>query len=68
MKSLIQISLCLVLSSCTISVTTIHTQGVASDVVDEDQKADADVSPDISLPAFVKSNIGGRETGSTNLT
>lgn len=60
MKALIQLLACLALSSCTISVTTIHTQGQASDVVDEDQKADAQVSPDISLPAFamVSRDIG----------
>lgn len=52
MKYLIQISALLALSSCTISITTVHTQGKASDVVDETQSADADVSPNVSLPAL----------------
>lgn len=38
------------LTSCTYSITMVHTEGTASDVVDEDQKADANVSPNVSLP------------------
>ena len=36
--------------SCTYSINMVHTQGQASDVVDENQSADPDISPDISLP------------------
>lgn len=39
-----------VLFSCTISVTTIHTQGSAQDVVDEEQQASPTVSPNIDVP------------------
>ncbi len=38
------------LSSCTFSVTTVHTQGEASDVVDENQAPD--VKPNIQIPAI----------------
>ena len=40
------------LSSCTYSINMVHTQGNADDVVDENQKADADVSPEIHIPAL----------------
>ncbi len=43
--------LCMLLSSCTISVNQIHTNGSATDVVDEDQKADADIEPQLNIPA-----------------
>ena len=49
MKLLSFAMLC-VLTACTLSMNQIHTQGSASDVVDENQDANADVSPDISLP------------------
>ena len=35
--------------SCTISLSNISTHGVASDVMDEDQQATADVKPVIDL-------------------
>jgi hypothetical protein len=38
----------LFIQGCTYSVNLIHTQGVASDVLEEDQGAEAD--PDIKLP------------------
>ena len=64
MKFLVIVVAALLLATaCTISVTTVHTQGVASDVVDEDQKADADVSPDISIPALGDYDCGGRDVG-----
>lgn len=40
----------LLFSSCTISINAVHTQGEASDVVDETQKTDADISPNLSFP------------------
>ena len=39
----------LIFSSCTISVTMVHTEGVASDVVDETQQPTNDVKPDIKV-------------------
>ena len=47
---LIYFAMLVSLTACSFSINQIHTQGIASDVVDEDQKADATVSPDISLP------------------
>ncbi len=44
------------LTGCTnISITCVHTEGQATDVVDSEQspKTDATVSPDISIPASV---------------
>lgn len=38
------------LLSCTYSINMIHTEGSATDVVDETQDASPTVSPDISLP------------------
>jgi hypothetical protein len=38
------------LTSCNISMNMVHTSGTASDVFDEDQTDDPDVSTDISLP------------------
>lgn len=39
------------LCACTYSINMVHTQGSASDVVDENQKADADVDANLSIPA-----------------
>ena len=39
------------LSACTYSITMVHTEGTATDVVDNNQKADGDVSPTVSIPA-----------------
>jgi hypothetical protein len=47
------ISLLAILSSCTYSVTIVHTQGTASDVVDEQQTPSTTVSPTLSVPASV---------------
>lgn len=43
---------CLVLNGCTYSINMVHTEGVASDVVDETQRADADVRPSLTIPAI----------------
>lgn len=37
------------LTSCTYSINMVHTQGSASDVVDEDQGASPTVSPDVKV-------------------
>jgi hypothetical protein len=42
-----------ILSSCTFSINMVHTQGEASDVVDENQSAEPDISPTISIPSEV---------------
>jgi len=47
---------------CTISVTTVNSHGTASDVVDENQKAEADISPTVSMPALTK-KPGSQDTG-----
>jgi len=39
------------LTGCTYSITMVHTEGSASDVVDETQRADPDVKTDLSIPA-----------------
>jgi hypothetical protein len=44
--------LALYLSSCTYSINMIHTQGQASDVVDETQAASPDVDANVSIPAL----------------
>ena len=38
------------LTGCTYSVNLIHSSGTATDMIDEDQRADPTVSPNISLP------------------
>lgn len=47
---LISILIALLLSSCTLSVNVVHTQGRASDVIDTEQSADPQVDADVSLP------------------
>lgn len=39
------------LCGCTMSVNQVHTEGTASDVVDEQQEASPDISPTLSIPA-----------------
>jgi len=41
------------LTSCTYSVNVVHSQGTASDLVDENQAADPNIEPSLSLPAGV---------------
>ena len=45
------ISILALLSSCTYSITMVHTEGQASDVVDEQQTPSTTVSPTVSIPA-----------------
>lgn len=42
-----------VLSSCNYTISMVHTEGTATDVIDNDQKSDADVSPNLTIPASV---------------
>jgi hypothetical protein len=44
------IACCLILNSCTYSVNLIHSEGQATDLIDENQKADADVRPNLNIP------------------
>lgn len=47
---MINILILAILTSCTYSVNLIHTQGSASDVLDEDQRAEPTVSPTMNIP------------------
>lgn len=47
-QTLIGLFLCLSLASCTYSVSLVHTEGTASDVVDTDQKPSPNISPTIT--------------------
>ncbi len=51
MKLLISLLICFVMCSCTFSVTTVHTQGSATDVVDE--TATNTPSTSVSVPVSV---------------
>lgn len=46
----ILISVAFLLTGCTYSVNLIHSNGVASDVVDENQSAQPNISPTLSVP------------------
>jgi hypothetical protein len=37
-------------SSCTFSINTLHTQGTATDLIDEVQKANAEVDAEANIP------------------
>lgn len=39
-------------SSCTYSINMVHTQGEATDVVDETQSNEPDIKPNLSIPAL----------------
>lgn len=38
------------ITACTYSITQVHTQGTATDVVDEQQTPSTTISPDITVP------------------
>lgn len=40
------------LSSCTYSITMVHTEGEASDVVEESQAPSTTASPSLSIPSI----------------
>ncbi len=50
MKHLLFGALSLAMTSCTLSFQNISTHGVATDLVDENQSATADVKPVITVP------------------
>lgn len=51
MRKLISIAMISILMGCSYSITQVHTEGVADDVVDETQTNDPEVSPTVSIPA-----------------
>lgn len=51
MKILYFFALCLILQSCTISFQNISTKGTATDLVDQNQDATADIKPVITIPS-----------------
>ena len=42
----------LALSGCTYSITMVHTEGTASDVVDETSSPTSTISPNVKIPAL----------------
>ncbi len=50
MIKVLAIASCLVMTSCTNSMTMVHTQGKASDVVDETQDNAPTVTPTLNIP------------------
>lgn len=50
MKNLLILSV-LIFTSCTYNISLIHTEGSASDVIDNNQDASPDVKADLSIPA-----------------
>ena len=45
-------ALVLLLTSCTYSINMIHSEGEATDLIDEYQRADADIKPNLNIPAL----------------
>jgi hypothetical protein len=41
------------LSSCTYTISMVHTQGEASDVIEETSSASAKVDPQLNIPASI---------------
>lgn len=53
MNKLILLSLLILLDSCTYTITLVHTEGQASDVVDETTTSSTDVSPSLEIPGKI---------------
>ena len=49
---LLIISICFILNGCTYSINLAHTEGQATDLIDENQRADADIKPNVTIPAL----------------
>lgn len=49
-KTIMLLASLVYLTACTYSITMVHTQGEANDVVDTSQTSKSDVSPDIKIP------------------
>ena len=52
MKKTMLLLAMLALSGCTYSITMVHTEGSASDVVDETSTPTSSVSPNVNIPAL----------------
>ncbi len=50
MKKILNMMMCLSLSSCTYNVTMAHTEGAASDLIDETSENTPTVSTEIRMP------------------
>lgn len=53
MNYLITLSLLLLLTSCNYTVSMSHSEGKATDVIDNNSQADADISPELDLPGVL---------------
>jgi len=53
MNKLFTLLTCLVLTGCTQTMTMVHTEGVADDVVDENSDVTPNVSPTVTIPKTV---------------
>lgn len=59
LTNLLIIGGCLGLQSCTIAINLTHTEGQASDIVDETQTNSPNVDPTLSIPALKFSGVQG---------
>ncbi len=50
MQKLICVTLCVLITSCTYSINLIHTQGSATDLVDEVSTPTSSISPTLTIP------------------
>jgi hypothetical protein len=50
MKKIMLLLAMLALSGCTYSITMVHTEGTASDVVDDTDTPTSTISPNINIP------------------
>jgi len=52
MKKIMLFLAMLALSGCTYSITMVHTEGTATDVVDETSSPTSSVTPNVNIPAL----------------
>lgn len=53
MKTVLCLVMCLVCTACTYNVSMAHTEGTATDTIDDTQSNTPDISPTVSIPASV---------------
>jgi len=53
MKYLMCVFIPFLLCACTYSITMVHTEGTADDIVDESSTPSTSISPNISIPASI---------------
>ena len=53
MKYLVCFFTAFMMSACTYNVSMAHTEGTATDVVDSNQSAEGEVSPNLELPGVM---------------